>query len=65
MAKQQWKTGDQVQLASGGPVMTVDKQGVSDPNTTYTKEWVVCDWFDGDSKRQTSQFDPDQLVKAD
>jgi uncharacterized protein YodC (DUF2158 family) len=38
-----FKPGDTVRLNSGGPVMTV---------TAVEGDWVVCDWFDGSTKRE-------------
>jgi len=39
MPSQRFKTGDEVQLKSGGPIMTVEK---------YSGEhMVVCIWFEG------------------
>lgn len=39
MSEQRFKTGDQVQLRSGGPIMTVEK---------YSGEkMVACIWFEG------------------
>ena len=55
MAK--WKDGDVVQLASGGPKMTV---GGKDPNSTTI---VKCLWFvNGEAK--SGMFAEDSLVKA-
>jgi uncharacterized protein YodC (DUF2158 family) len=64
MVKQKWNVGEQVILASGGPKMTVKVQGISDQGSQFEKHWVVCDWFDGDNKRQTAEFHPDQLIKS-
>ena len=46
------KVGDQVELKSGGPPMTVDFVG---------EVSVKCKWFDGDRKLQTGNFQPDSL----
>jgi uncharacterized protein YodC (DUF2158 family) len=54
MASKKYKAGDQVQLISGGPVMTV-KKVVDFEDDTY---W--CQWFVG-SKLHTGQFTTDSL----
>jgi uncharacterized protein YodC (DUF2158 family) len=59
MAKQ-WKTGDKVKLATGGPEMTVKQQ----VDTTYSGEVVECHWFDKDNKLQNAEFAPDELVES-
>ena len=51
----QFKTGDIVQLKSGGPKMTVK---------TAKKGEVTCTWFSG-SKQQSGWFDPDTLKKIE
>lgn len=51
----EFKTGDVVQLKSGGPKMTVN-----DPFTH--SEIVLCQWFSG-SKLESGIFDPETLVK--
>jgi uncharacterized protein YodC (DUF2158 family) len=57
----EWKIGDKVQLASGGPVMTVTHVGTKyGTNTPYAQ----CDWFDDSNKAQTKDFHPDALVSA-
>jgi len=50
------KEGDQVQLKSGGPVMTIVNPG------GFTG-WPVCNWFEGD-KLKMSSFPPDALTKV-
>jgi len=52
MNEQKFKTGDQVQLKSGGPVMTVKE---------YDGGEVVCEWFDEHSKVESRSFHQDQL----
>ena len=56
----QWKPGDKVKLASGGPDMTVREQGVGQ----FSGEFVACDWFDKDGTHQHADFKPDQLVEV-
>lgn len=58
MAKH-WNTGDKVQLASGGPVMTVRQQSV----TANGSSVVACTWFDGVALKEAS-FSPEMLVEA-
>jgi uncharacterized protein YodC (DUF2158 family) len=60
MAKQ-WKPGETVMLASGGPKMTVRKQGQAE---ITNKEIVQCQWFDKDGHLQLADFDPDTLVAS-
>jgi uncharacterized protein YodC (DUF2158 family) len=50
------KTGDVVQLKSGGPIMTIRK---------IDGEWVTCDWFDDDGKANQKQFTHPQLKAAE
>lgn len=52
----QWKSGDTVQLKSGGPIMTVTSVRVSD-GLTY------CAWFVGDENKGAA-FPADALQKA-
>jgi uncharacterized protein YodC (DUF2158 family) len=47
MAKRSFKTGDGVQLASGGPHMTVIGR---------TRRGLECCWFDNDHKERRSVF---------
>jgi uncharacterized protein YodC (DUF2158 family) len=50
--EQKFKSGDQVQLKSGGPKMTIDH---------YTSSaHVVCHWFAG-NKLETGNFQQDAL----
>lgn len=53
------KTGDIVQLKSGGPKMTVGKIG---PWNGVMRAW--CEWFNGD-KNQSSPFPLSSLKHAD
>jgi uncharacterized protein YodC (DUF2158 family) len=55
---EQWKVGDEVQLKSGGPIMTVIKVG------TYEGEpGVVCTWFGKDNKPERHLFPPAALLR--
>ena len=54
-----FKTGDVVQLASGGPKMTVNA-----PTTTGPTSIIECVWFAGD-KFGREKIDEGALVKAD
>ena len=48
-----FKTGDVVQLKSGGPAMTVSKeQGNGE---------LFCQWFDATEKYQSQSFESDSL----
>jgi uncharacterized protein YodC (DUF2158 family) len=49
------KLGDQVQLISGGPVMTVDKLSVHGRDNA-----VLCVWFDGGAVKSQA-FSPESL----
>jgi uncharacterized protein YodC (DUF2158 family) len=53
------KPGDIVELKSGGPNMTVRKQGTSDQTL------VQCDWFVGDGEIKTHWFPKEALKKVD
>ena len=53
----EWKTGEQVRLKSGGPVMTVDHVDLLEP------VGVTCVWFDRATRREDS-FDPGALAYA-
>jgi uncharacterized protein YodC (DUF2158 family) len=61
MAKNKWKPGDKVKLATGGPEMTVRVQTEPDD---ILGEVVHCQWFDKNRKLQKADFDPDSLVSA-
>lgn len=54
----QWKPGDLVKLASGGPTMSVRWVGTGFEGVTV----VQCEWFDSDGKPQSKSFVPSQLV---
>ena len=53
------KTGDVVQLKSGGPKMTVSKLG--EFRSKPGRQTALCTWFDKDEKYQEQVFEPDQL----
>jgi len=54
-SSQKFKTGETVQLISGGPIMTVEE-------ITYDGE-VRCQWFAG-KKLESGNFLPDSLIRA-
>jgi uncharacterized protein YodC (DUF2158 family) len=51
----EWKIGDQVQLKSGGPVMTVQEKMTSSPS-------YRCQWFAG--KKLESGVFPSESLRA-
>lgn len=51
----QWKVGDEVQLKSGGPIMTVTGMG-----DNLGKPLVWCSWFAG-KEPKSSTFPPEAL----
>ncbi len=55
---EQFKTGDRVQLKSGGPQMMVDQVGPGTLGGTKLRVW--CEWFDGD-KKVAGNFAPENL----
>ena len=56
-----WKIGDVVQLASGGPRMTVTDDGAA----RYGPEVAICTWFLPDqSGVKTQEFPEAALIKA-
>jgi uncharacterized protein YodC (DUF2158 family) len=57
MTEPQFKKGDVVKLASGGPKMTVTGEGAYGTG-------VACEWFDAKGNRQTGDFEPEALVKV-
>ena len=59
---QDFKAGDQVQLKSGGPTMTVTIVG----ENQYGRKKVFCQWFDK-NKLCEAEFEPDtvETAKAD
>ena len=54
-SNQEFKTGDTVQLISGGPPMAV-KQIISD-------DQITCQWFAG-KKLESGYFSPDCLIRV-
>jgi uncharacterized protein YodC (DUF2158 family) len=52
---QEFKTGDTVQLKSGGPVMTVEK--------IISFDEIRCQWFAG-KKLESGDFPLDSLIKV-
>lgn len=50
----QWKIGDQVELKSSGPAMTVSNTNVLNAGN------VACVWFEGNKKHE-EVFHPDTL----
>jgi uncharacterized protein YodC (DUF2158 family) len=62
MADKDWKSGDKVKLASGGPPMTVQSVGIP---LYGSKPMVSCQWFDKDGKLQKGSFPPESLVADD
>jgi uncharacterized protein YodC (DUF2158 family) len=55
----EFKIGDQVQLKSGGPTMTITKESGYGP----LENKVTCTWYVGD-KFNEKQFDPATLKAA-
>lgn len=54
----QFKVGDVVQLASGGPKMTIQGKGTAEGN-------VYCVWFHPTTfEKKADQFHPETLVKV-
>lgn len=53
MTKRKFAVGDNVQLASGGPRMTIVR---------IAKGQAECCWFDKDHKEHRSKFPPKALV---
>jgi uncharacterized protein YodC (DUF2158 family) len=58
MAQQKFKTGDIVQLISGGPKMTVKEY--SESLSEDSPDRVICQWFAG-SKLEQGHFPEDSL----
>ena len=52
-----WNPGDQVMLKSGGPTMTVKKQGKG------SDAEVICQWFVGGDLHE-GEFGPDMLERT-
>jgi uncharacterized protein YodC (DUF2158 family) len=57
MSDKQFSVGDVVQLASGGPKMTVCGEGT-------TKGCVYCKWFTKDEAVTGHEFNPGALVSV-
>jgi uncharacterized protein YodC (DUF2158 family) len=65
MAREGFKVGDEVQLVSGGPSMTVTATGR--PKGTYPRDddhFVRCTWFDNDEHVQSAPFPPAALRRG-
>jgi uncharacterized protein YodC (DUF2158 family) len=72
----EFTTGDVVQLASGGPKMTVQRIADRDPNylfktqdavlkmSGFTGGDVVCQWFGDNGKVESDVFKPTMLIKV-
>ena len=73
----EFKTSDVVQLASGGPKMTVQRIiGETTHNSLYKSQDaimkisgyengdVICQWFGEHNKLETGVFKPTMLIKA-
>lgn len=56
------KTGDVVQLKSGGPLMTVEWVGESSMTGTVV---ASCQWFDEKNKVFNQAFPPASLCKVE
>ncbi len=57
-----WKPGDVVKLASGGPAMTVTSEVYNSPMSG--KPVVRCEWLDSAGNPHKAFFTPDALVAA-
>ena len=57
----EFKSGDVVQLKSGGPKMTVDWVGEGTMGSGYV---AYCEWFDEKNKVCGKAFPPASLVKV-
>jgi uncharacterized protein YodC (DUF2158 family) len=55
------KVGDQVELKSGGPTMTVDSLG----KPTIGAMQANCSWFDEKNKKQKASFPLTSLKRVD
>ncbi|WP_095118668.1 YodC family protein [Pseudomonas sp. Irchel s3f10] len=65
-----FKKGDQVQLKSGGPIMTVsyvdDVQPPLEDRLYPEQEFnvtIFCQWFDQKNNLQSASFNPETLIK--
>jgi uncharacterized protein YodC (DUF2158 family) len=56
VADSMFKKGDVVQLASGGPRMTIYRESEAGQ--------LWCEWFDAKGNKQSDEFDPATLVKT-
>jgi uncharacterized protein YodC (DUF2158 family) len=59
MKTTEWKTGDLVQLKSGGPTMTVTEI----VQEGYETKSIVCTWYLGEEENKRP-FHPDTLKAA-
>lgn len=64
MNQLKFKSGDVVQLKSGGPIMTVFKYKPNPMNNAPMKDSLFCTWFDENGVKQSSSFHEDQLELA-
>jgi len=56
MEEKMFKSGDQVQLKSGGPIMTVEHYA--------SEKAVLCIWFEkGEGDKKSATFNEDTLKK--
>jgi uncharacterized protein YodC (DUF2158 family) len=60
--KKDWKPGDVVKLASGGPAMTVTSEVYNSPASG--KPVVCCEWLDSAGTPYEAYFPPEALVAA-
>jgi len=56
-----WKRGDVVMLASGGPEMVVEDVTV----TVKDEPLIMCAWFDSNRTYQNKGFPPEALVPVE
>lgn len=62
MAEKKHKIGDQVQLNSGGPYMTV--KDYNEEKYTEKERMVDTDWFDQNDNPHKGTYHEDQLKKV-
>ncbi|MBL4753158.1 MAG: DUF2158 domain-containing protein [Flavobacteriales bacterium] len=60
MATRKYKTGDMVQLISGGPFMTV--ADYYEDQFLQEESMLDCDWFDDKNNPHRKTFKEDQLT---